>query len=170
MSAHGHRGGGREVGFAVITVSDTRNEENDASGAAIIESLEGRGHRLVAYEIVPDDATRVADAIARLSTEARAVVLSGGTGIAPRDNTYEAVCGLLDKRLDGFGELFRMLSYREIGSAAMASRAVAGVVGTTLVFALPGATAACRLGSEELIGPELGHLSDLLMGDDGRSK
>ncbi len=164
MGTHGHAGSDRNVDFAVITVSDTRTTDDDSSGAEIIGILEGRGHRLAAYEIVPDDGARVVEAVARAAAGADAVILSGGTGIAPRDNTYEAVCGLLDKRLDGFGELFRMLSYREIGAAAMASRALGGVMGTTVVFALPGSTAACRLGTEELIAPELGHLTGLLAG------
>ncbi len=151
------------VDFAVVTVSDTRTRDDDSSGAAIIEILEGHGHRLALYEIVSDDPGRVRQAIVRAAV-VQAVIINGGTGVAPRDNTYEAVCGLLDKRLDGFGELFRMLSYGQIGSAAMASRAVGGVVGTTLVFALPGSTAGCRLGTEKLIAPELGHLAGLLAG------
>ena len=150
-----------KVDFAVVTVSDTRSADDDDSGAEIKRLLGQAGHRLRGYEIVPDDPGRVAAAIARLAGEVDAVIVNGGTGIAPRDNTYEAITGLIDKRIDGFGELFRMLSYQQIGTAAMASRAVAGLVGQAVVFSLPGSTAACRLACEKLIVPELGHLCSL---------
>jgi len=150
----------------VVTVSDSRSAADDSSGAAISERLEAEGHRRVAYEIVADEPALVASAIGRLAAEADAVITNGGTGIAPRDNTYEAVAGLLEKRMDGFGELLRMLSYEEVGSAAMASRAVAGTIGSCLIFSLPGSTAACRLATDRLIAPELGHLCALVGGRD----
>jgi molybdenum cofactor biosynthesis protein B len=149
---------------AVLTVSDTRTVDSDGSGAAIRERLEAAGHRVDDYAIVPDEPAEVAARVRELVAGGaiHAVILNGGTGIAARDNTYEAVTGLLEKRIDGFGELFRALSYEEIGSSAMLSRAVAGVVGTTIVFALPGSTAACELALDRLIVPELGHIAKLL--------
>ncbi len=154
------RAGARAVPCAVVTVSDTRTEADDASGGVVCEALEAGGHRVVAYEIVADDPGHVADVVRALAANEHcaAVVLNGGTGIGTRDNTYEAVSGVLTKRLDGFGELFRALSYREIGPAAMLSRAIAGLVGNTAVFSVPGSPAACRLAMRELIVPELGHL------------
>jgi len=148
------------VGVAVITVSDTRGEAEDASGALARELIAKAGHEVRDYRILPDEPALVAAAVRELAVRPgiRAIVLNGGTGIARRDRTYEAVTSLLERRLDGFGELFRSLSYREIGPAAMLSRAVGGVVGPVAVFALPGSTAAVRLGLEELILPELGHL------------
>ncbi|MEE8311172.1 MAG: molybdenum cofactor biosynthesis protein B [Candidatus Binatia bacterium] len=148
---------------AVLTVSDTRTGDTDGSGAAIRERLGAAGHLVVAYEIVRDEPAEVAARVRDLAGGGiQAVVLNGGTGIAARDNTYEALMGILDKRIDGFGELFRHLSYEDIGSPAMLSRAVAGVVGTTAVFALPGSTAACELALDRLIVPELGHIAKLL--------
>ena len=148
------------VGVAVITVSDTRTEANDLSGAVARELLGRTGHEVRAYRIVPDEPARVSEVVRDLCgrSEIDAVVLNGGTGISRRDRTYEAVAGLLERRLDGFGELFRALSYQEIGSAAMLSRAVAGIFRGTVVFSLPGSTAAVRLGLERLILPELGHI------------
>ncbi len=113
---------------------------------------------LAGYRIVPDEPARVRDALAAAAAAgAEAVIVNGGTGISGRDRTYEAVAGLLEKRIDGFGELFRMLSFQEIGSAAMLSRAVAGAWQGRAVFSVPGSTAAVRLAWEKLIGPELGH-------------
>ena len=156
------------VSCALLTVSDTRTTETDKSGALIREKLQDAGHRVHSYEILPDDAALVGTRVAALCKQAdcQAVLLTGGTGLAPRDTTYEAITELLDKRLDGFGELFRMLSYAEIGSAAMLSRAVAGVCEATMVFSMPGSTGAVRLAMDKLILPELGHLAALLA--DGR--
>ncbi len=151
------------VACAVITVSDTRTPETDTSGALIREMLESRGHGVVGYDIVPDDPERVRERVLSLCDgAARVVILTGGTGLAPRDTTHEAISSLIEKRLDGFGELFRMLGYQEIGAAAMLSRAVAGTRGQMVIFSLPGSTAAVRLGMEKLILPELGHLVALL--------
>jgi molybdopterin adenylyltransferase len=164
MGLHEHKKAApRSVGCAVVTVSDSRDEAGDTSGAAVRSALEAAGHRILEYRIVRDDTADVVAVLAALmAAEAiDAVVTNGGTGISPRDNTYEAVTGLLTRRLDGFGELFRLLSFEEIGSAAMLSRAVGGVAGRTVVFALPGSTAACRLAMERLVVPEIGHLVSL---------
>lgn len=165
MGAHEHkRDAPSRLTCAVITVSDTRTPDTDGSGSLIRARLAAAGHGVVSYAIVPDEPARVAAHVRELvaDEDVQAVVLNGGTGIAARDSTYEAVAGLLEKRIDGFGELFRHLSYEQIGAAAMLSRAVAGVVGTTAVFALPGSTAACELALERLIVPELGHIAGLL--------
>ena len=152
------------VDCAIITVSDTRTPDTDASGTLIRELLMKSGHRVVGYQIVPDEPSRVRERLAALcaSGAPQAVILTGGTGLAPRDTTHEAVASLLEKRIDGFGELFRMLSFQEIGAAAMLSRAVAGVCRGTVVFSLPGSTAAVRLAMERLILPQLGHMVWLL--------
>ena len=143
----------------VLTVSDTRTLDTDTSGARICELLAADGHTVAARAILPDDPEPVRAHVRRLVVEGvEAVIITGGTGLAPRDNTYEVVDGLLDKRIDGFGELFRALSFAEIGTAAMLSRATAGIVGRTVVFALPGSPAACRLALSRLILPELPHL------------
>jgi molybdenum cofactor biosynthesis protein B len=145
----------------VVTVSDTRTEETDTSGRLARELLEKAGHTVAGYRILKDEPAEVAALVADVAEQklADVVVTSGGTGISRRDSTYEAVSRLLEKRLDGFGELFRMLSYREIDSAAMLSRAVGGLYRGLVVFALPGSSAAVRLGLEKLIIPELGHLA-----------
>lgn len=144
----------------MLTVSDSRTAETDGSGAALRELLESAGHRVFDYRILPDEPSRVRPAVEEwLAAEGcDGVLASGGTGISGRDRTYEALVGLLDKRLDGFGELFRWLSYSEIGSAAMLSRAVGGIAAGRLLFSLPGSPAAVRLAMERLILPELGHL------------
>ncbi len=147
------------VAVHIVVVSSTRTPETDRSGPAIAAALEAGGHRVVRREIVPDDPGRIAEVLAEVvGGPHRAVIFAGGTGISLRDGTFEAVDGALDKRLPGFGELFRMLSYQEIGPAAMLSRATAGVVGDTVVFAIPGSAGAGRLATERLIAPELGHL------------
>jgi molybdenum cofactor biosynthesis protein B len=149
-----------------VTVSDTRTPETDGSGARIRALLEAAGHRVVAYAVLPDDPGRLRRHVEGLLADAavEAVIVNGGTGIAPRDTTYEAITGLLEKRLDGFGELFRMLSYQQVGAAAMLSRAAAGVACGKLLASLPGATAAVELAMEKLLVPELGHALDLVQG------
>lgn len=167
MSVHGHRESGkRAVGCAIVTVSDTRTRETDTSGRRAHELLEAAGHRVVAYSILPDEPMLVRDRVVELlaDSEVEAVVVNGGTGLAPRDTTYEAVSALLDKRLDGFGELFRSLSFAEIGPAAMLSRAVAGVASRTIVASLPGSTGAVELALSRLLIPELGHMVRLVRG------
>ncbi len=147
------------VRCAVISVSDTRTEETDRSGASIKARLAEAGHEVAFYTVVPDDPAQVAGLLERLAGDVEAVLLSGGTGISHRDRTYEAVAGKLERTLPGFGELFRMLSYQEIGSGAMLSRAVAGVYRGTLVFSMPGSLHAVLLAMERLIIPELHHLA-----------
>ena len=150
----------QSVGCYVITVSDTRSEETDTSGRAIAELLKAAGHAVVGRAIVRDDPEQVRSTIERqlANPDVQVIIATGGTGITSRDGTYEAVSGLLHKRLDGFGELFRMLSYQDIGSAAMMSRACAGLAGGRIVASLPGSEAAVRLAMEKLLIPELGHL------------
>lgn len=149
----------RSVRVFVVTASDTRGEAEDESGAFLREAVAGAGHAVAGYRIVKDEPAALRSALAAAAAaDAEAILVNGGTGIAGRDRTYEAVAGLLEKRLDGFGELFRMLSFQEIGAAAMLSRAVAGVWGGRAVFAVPGSRAAVRLAWERLIGPELGHV------------
>src|SRR6266566_1626387 len=136
----------RDVRCYVVTISDTRTEETDTGGRAIIDLLRAAGHTVVGRAIVKDDPEAVRGTIERqLATpDVQVIVTTGGTGITSRDSTYEAVAGLLDKRLDGFGELFRALSYQEIGSASMLSRACAGVARGTVIFILPGSENAVR--------------------------
>jgi molybdopterin adenylyltransferase len=150
----------RSVGCVVLTISDTRTDATDTSGRAIADLLTDAGHRVVGRTIIKDDPDLVRSAIERQSAQVdvQVIITTGGTGITSRDSTYEAVSGMLHKTLDGFGELFRMISYEQIGSAAMLSRACAGLVGQRIVISLPGAEAAVRLAMERLILPELGHM------------
>ena len=146
------------VRCAVLTISDTRGMETDVSGRTIVELLEAAGHVVAKRQILRDEPTDVHDAVVAQVGGDDAIVTTGGTGITSRDSTYEAVVGLFEKRLDGFGELFRTLSYQEIGSAAMLSRACAGIARGTAIFLLPGAENAVRLAMTKLIIPELGHV------------
>ena len=161
MSADPHRTGAvLHAAVALLTVSDTRNEQDDRSGQMARALVEGAGHRVVDYQILPDEPDRIAGCVKGwlARTECEVVVLNGGTGISGRDRTYEAVAALFDKKLDGFGELFRTLSYEQVGSRAMLSRAVAGIAAGKPIFSLPGSTAAVELALDKLILPELGHL------------
>lgn len=161
MGAESHRQQARQpVTCAIITVSDTRTEANDTSGRTMRELLAQAGHQVGFYTIVKDEPDSIRKLLGELATTqaVQAVLLNGGTGISRRDTTYEAIAGLLEKKLDGFGEIFRMLSYQEIGAAAMLSRAVAGTYRDLVVFSTPGSTAAVRLAMEKLIVPELSHL------------
>jgi len=144
----------------VVTVSDSRTRATDAGGDLAASLITGAGFTLEGRALVPDDEDRIrAEVRALLAAEtADAVLLTGGTGISPRDRTVEAVLPLLDRRLDGYGELFRMLSFAEVGAAAMLSRAAAGVAGRTALFTMPGSPAGVRLALERLILPELRHL------------
>ena len=167
MGAHEHHARTpRTVACAIVTVSDTRTEETDGSGKRIRALLEGAGHRVVAYAILPDEPARLRAHVAELCalSTVEAVIVNGGTGLAPRDTSYEAIAGMLEKRLDGFGELFRMLSYEQIGAAAMLSRAVAGVADGTVVVSMPGSTAAVELAMTKLVVPELGHMVKIARG------
>ncbi|MGE0043281.1 MAG: molybdenum cofactor biosynthesis protein B [Vicinamibacterales bacterium] len=148
------------VRLFVLTVSDTRTEATDTGGAAVVSLATAAGHVVTGRALVKDEpadvARMVTDALGREDVDA--VITTGGTGLSPRDTTYEAIVGLLEKRLDGFGELFRMLSYQDIGPAAMLSRATAGTARGKFVAALPGSEGAVRLAMDKLIVPELGHI------------
>ena len=150
----------RSIGCWVLTVSDTKTPETDTSGQLIRKLLADAGHQVVGSSIVRDEPKDVQRVIreACANDQVRAVLVTGGTGVTSRDSTYEAIEALLDKRLPGFGELFRMLSYQEIGSAAMMSRAQLGVHASRIVVSMPGSPNACRLALEKLVIPELSHL------------
>jgi molybdopterin adenylyltransferase len=153
----------RTIRCFVLTVSDTRTAETDVSGTAVASLLLLAGHTVTGRAIVKDEPALVRQAIqqelsADAAVSAQVVITTGGTGITSRDSTYEAIEGLLEKRLDGFGELFRMLSYQQIGPAAMMSRAFAGLARGRIVVSLPGSESAVRLAMEKLLIPELGHL------------
>lgn len=151
----------RTVHCKVITVSDTRNKETDKSGKLMMELLEQAGHKIVDYVIVKDEEIPIQTEILKGcgQEEIEVILTNGGTGIAKRDVTIETVQNLLDKEIVGFGELFRMLSYQEdIGSAAILSRAIAGVVKNKAVFSTPGSTGAVKLAMNKLILPEIGHV------------
>lgn len=146
------------VRCGVVTVSDTRTEATDRSGALIRDLLEGAGFEVTSYRIVADEPQEISECIDIFCERCEAVLISGGTGISRRDTTIEVVGTRLQKTLPGFGEIFRMLSYEEIGAGAMLSRAVAGLYRETLLFSMPGSTNAVRLAVEKLILPELHHL------------
>ena len=152
------------VGCFVLTVSDTRTIESDTSGRAIRELLTAAGHEVVGSGLVRDDPDEVTGVVRRQLDDpaTKVIVTTGGTGITSRDDTFEAVDRLFEKRLAGFGELFRMLSFQEIGSAAMLSRAAAGTVRGKAIFVLPGSEHAVRLAMNRLIVPELGHIAQQL--------
>lgn len=150
----------RSVRVAVVTVSDTRTIETDRGGQLVVDMLASSGHTIAGREITPDEPARIRSLIEKFADPQAidAVLITGGTGITARDQTYETISGLLTKTMPGYGELFRMLSYEEIGPAAMLSRAIGGVMGGVLVLTMPGSVAAVRLAMEKLIVPEIGHL------------
>ena len=161
MSTDAHRATAPDcVRCVVLVISDTRTLDTDTGGRAIAELLTAACHLVVDRRILKDDPGPVADLVRELAASgvADAVITTGGTGITHRDSTFEAIDGLLDKRLPGFGELFRMLSFEQVGAAAMLSRACAGTCGRLIVLALPGSEKAVRLAMTRLILPELGHL------------
>lgn len=161
MSAQEHElnAQGLVARVAVITCSDTRNTENDTSGKLIIQKLKDAGHELVSYQIIPDLAERLISSVQELvNRKANIILVNGGTGIAPKDRSYMALNAILESPIPGFGELFRMLSYEEIGSAAYLSRAQAGLIQQAVVFSMPGSTPAVRLAMDKLIVPQLSHL------------
>ena len=167
MSVEEHKAKGkRSIKCFVVTVSDTRDETTDESGQLIKSMLTDEKHPLAGYGIVKDEPTeieaRLREALANERVEA--VIVNGGTGISPRDGTYEVIVGLLEKRLDGFGEIFRYLSYEDIGSAAIMSRAVAGSAQGKVLISLPGSKGAVKLAMEKLILPELRHMVSQLQG------
>jgi molybdenum cofactor biosynthesis protein B len=148
------------IGCVVITCSDTRTIDTDTSGQLIQRLLKDHGHTLVAYHLVTDEPSKIKATIkaAVANKKVQAIIINGGTGIARRDSTFEAVDGLLEKRLDGFGEVFRYLTYQEIGSPAIMSRATAGIIKGRVLFSTPGSENAVRLAMEKLVLPELGHI------------
>lgn len=158
-AAHQHKAHApATVSAFVITSSDTRSLQDDESGRVIRDALESAGHSICGHHVIPDDPAALRSALEEaLSAGARAVVINGGTGIGRRDQVVETLRPLLEKELPGFGELFRAVSYREIGSPAMMSRALAGTFRGAIVFALPGSPQAARLAMDMLILPELGH-------------
>lgn len=145
------------LNIAVLTVSDTRTEDDDVSGKTLAERLQQEGHRLYQKRIVADDIYQIRAVVSNwiADAEVNVVISTGGTGVTGRDGTPEAVTPLLDKALDGFGEVFRMLSYRDIKTSTMQSRAVAGVANATYIFCLPGSSGACRTAWDELIKEQL---------------
>src|SRR5579871_3649656 len=152
--------GASSLTLAVVTVSDTRNLATDTSGALIVELAEQAGHRVADRAIVPDEPDRMRPLLLSYGDrgDLHAVLMTGGTGISPRDQTYETVSALLSKPLPGYGELFRMLSYAEIGPACLLSRAVGGLMGKTVLLVMPGSRAAVQLAMTKIILPELPHL------------
>jgi molybdopterin adenylyltransferase len=164
MSAEEHREKAKEqeksVAIAIVTVSDTRTEETDTSGKTIRRLAEEVGHRIVNYRIVQDEPEQVATALNDFSDgAAQMIIFNGGTGISARDRTYDVLARALEKELTGFGELFRMLSYEEIGAAAMLSRATAGTYRGVVIISVPGSTNAVTLAMQKLILPEIEHLA-----------
>ncbi|MBI2302927.1 MAG: MogA/MoaB family molybdenum cofactor biosynthesis protein [Armatimonadetes bacterium] len=157
---HREAAGEGGVRCAVLTISDTRTPETDRSGAYLREALAAAGHVVTAYQLARDEPAEIRPLLEGLVArdDVDAVLVTGGTGIARRDRTYDVVAALLDKTLPGFGELFRVVSFEQVGAAAMLSRAVAGVAGDTLLFSMPGSENAVRTAMERLILPELAHL------------
>ena len=161
MSSQDHKAvAPRHVRVFVVTVSDTRTDDTDSSGLAICRLLEEAGHHVAGKAIEKDEPARVAELVRQQAAiaDVDAIITTGGTGLTSRDSTFEAIDALLTKRLPGFGELFRMLSYHDIGSAAMMSRACAGTIGRVVVISLPGSEKAVRLAMTKLVIPELTHL------------
>lgn len=173
MSVSDHESSAREltrdqpIGCAILTVSDTRTVETDKGGPLAVEILIKTGHQVVDQKLVKDEPQAITDQINKwiIDPQIAVIITTGGTGISTRDTTIEAVRNLLTAELEGFGEIFRMLSYQEIGSAAILSRAIGGLIassdgagGDTFIFAIPGSPAAVKLAVEKLIAPQLGHL------------
>jgi len=148
------------VGCAVVTVTDTRTAKTDTGGATIAKRLTGAGHRIVRREIVPDDPEKLRALLESLFTrsDVEAILLTGGTGVASRDHTFETVNRVIERPMPGYGELFRMLSYEQVGPACMLSRAFGGVVRDTLILTMPGSVAAVELAMDKIILPELSHI------------
>lgn len=168
MAVTEHKGKAhRTIQCAVITLSDTRTEETDTSGKRIKDLLAEQGQPVVAYRILKDEPEQITAVVQALlaQPEVDAIITTGGTGIAPRDSTFEAIQGLLEKEITGFGEMFRMLSYEDIGAAAMLTRATAGVANGKVIISLPGSTGAVELGMTKLVLPQLGHMMFLLRGE-----
>lgn len=152
--------GPQSVRCAIITVSDTRTLETDTGGQSVIDYLTAAGHSLAHREIIPDEPERMRLLLEALRgrDDVDAILMTGGTGVTSRDQTFETVSGLLDKSLPGYGEIFRMLSFQEIGPAAILSRATGGLMGNKVLLTMPGSPAAVRLAMEKIVIPELPHL------------
>jgi len=163
MGADDHRAkaGRGPVTVAIVTVSDTRTPETDQNGIYLRETLTGLGHSIAGYRIIKDEPDQVAAALHEMAAlpAVQLILFNGGTGIAPRDTTFDVIARMLEKTLPGFGELFRMLSYQEVGAAAMLSRATAGTYRGKVIFSTPGSPNAVRLALEKLILPEINHLA-----------
>jgi molybdopterin adenylyltransferase len=167
MSVHEHKERGKKsIRCFVITVSDTRDETTDTSGQTIKKSLTVEGHEARGYQIVKDEPVEIEGMLNQAlgSADVDVVIINGGTGIAPRDGTYEVVSRFLEKKLDGFGEIFRYLSYLDIGSAAVMSRAAAGTARGKILISVPGSSGAVTLAMEKLILPEIRHMVSQLQG------
>lgn len=158
---HREWAGQQPVGIAIVTVSDTRTPETDVNRQYLETRLGALGHHVAAYRLIKDEPEQVAAALDELSaiSDVRLILFNGGTGISPRDTTYDVISRKLEKVMPGFGELFRILSYHEVGAAAMLSRATAGVYRGTLVFSMPGSPNAVEVAVEKLILPEINHLA-----------
>lgn len=168
MAVHEHKNKAhRTVRCAVITLSDTRDETTDTSGKRIKELLAEQNQPVTSYHILKDEPAQITAAVRDLlaQPDVDVIITNGGTGIAPRDTTFEAIQGLLEKEIPGFGEMFRMLSYEDIGPAAMLTRATAGVAQGKVIISLPGSTGAVELAMTKLVLPELGHMLFLLRGE-----
>ncbi|HSU13127.1 molybdenum cofactor biosynthesis protein B [Longimicrobium sp.] len=162
---HRAAGGRGPVPIAVVTVSDSRTEETDTNGRWLRDAIAAAGHSVDSYRVIRDEPELVSAALEEMAGGgARVIVFNGGTGIAPRDTTYDVLSRMIEKPLPGFGELFRMLSWEQVGAAAMLSRATAGVYRGRVVFSLPGSPAAVQLAWEKLIAPEIGHVAWLVDG------
>lgn len=148
------------VSLAIVTVSDTRTPETDVNAAYLRERIDAAGHRVVAYRLIKDEPDQVESVLDELAgSEAQVILFNGGTGISRRDRTFDALSRKLEKTMPGFGELFRMLSYEQVGAAAMLSRATAGVYRNKVIVSTPGSPAAVQLAWEKLVAPELEHLA-----------
>jgi molybdenum cofactor biosynthesis protein B len=157
MSASGEAGLFLPVNIAILTVSDTRIEESDTSGRLLAERLGTAGHRLVEKVILPDNIYQIRALVSKWIADpaVQTAIITGGTGLTERDHTPEAITPLLDKTIDGFGELFRSISYQEIGSSTVQSRVLAGIANATFIFCIPGSTNACRLAWDAILSPQL---------------
>jgi molybdenum cofactor biosynthesis protein B len=163
MSSNQHRSIAAQQGpvpIAIVTVSDSRTPDTDVNAAYLREQITAAGHLVAAYRLIKDEPDQVASVLDELTTtEARVILFNGGTGISPRDRTFDVLSRKLEKTLPGFGELFRMLSYEQVGAAAMLSRATAGVYRQKVIVSTPGSPAAVQLAWEKLVAPELAHLA-----------
>ena len=160
MSITEHKKDSLSVNVMVLTISDTRTEETDKSGQKMKELLKQHNHQVIAYEIVKDDKEEIEQVLLKgcRNPQIQVILTNGGTGLANRDVTFDILQQIIEKPILGFGELFRMLSYEEIGSATMLSRAMAGIAQQTVIFSVPGSTGAVSLAMEKLILPELAHI------------